>query len=105
MSGHNDPNEMSEGEYLSNLMDCIEGDDDEYSSIDGARQRALAVYNRNKAAINGSKCICPSCGKQFVKGRKNQAFCGAKKKGKSSCKDHYHNLVNEDRTFRAGLYS
>ena len=41
----------------------------------------------------GSEISCPSCGTKFVKKSYNSVFC--KSKGKTVCKDHYWNNVDE----------
>ena len=53
------------------------------------------IYRQNKRKPTGSKCPCPVCLKGFIKKTANQAFCGGKKKGRSTCKDRYWNIVNE----------
>lgn len=60
------------------------------------------LYSANKNKKVGERCICPSCGCNFVKKTYQQAFCN--KKGKVNkhgqrtlCKDQYHNTINESR--------
>jgi hypothetical protein len=48
-------------------------------------------YKKSKSAKVGEKCICPSCGTEFIKENYQQAFCKTKKGTK--CKDKYWNLV------------
>jgi hypothetical protein len=54
-----------------------------------------ANYEVAKAANIGESCTCPSCGTQFVKGYKQQAFCTTK--GKTKCKDKYWNNVTPEK--------
>lgn len=49
------------------------------------------IYLKSKNAIIGSTCICPSCGIEFLKTTKQQAFC--KTKGGTKCKDKYWNTI------------
>lgn len=72
---------------------------------EGASKEDLtAVYTRNKRMRVGRICTCPVCYNRFVKRTGSQAFCGVRKKGKSSCRDKYHNLTNPERMLRARLY-
>lgn len=48
-------------------------------------------YLINKKAKQGSDCICPSCGANFIKDNYQQAFCRSKKG--TVCKDKYWNTV------------
>ena len=50
-----------------------------------------AKYKHNKEAKVGDKCVCPSCGTEFVKEHYQQAFC--KTQGGTICKDKYWNTV------------
>jgi len=49
-------------------------------------------YAKNKTAKTGEKCICPSCGTEFVKSCYQQAFC--KSQSGTTCKDRYWNFVS-----------
>ena len=53
-------------------------------------------YNTNKALKVGSVCVCPICGKEFIKKTYAHAFCCTK------CKDVFWN-AKKDR-HRAGYY-
>jgi len=48
-------------------------------------------YKQAKSAKVGDECICPSCGREFVKEHYQQAFCKFRKGTK--CKDYYWNNV------------
>lgn len=50
-----------------------------------------ARYKLNKDLKIGEKCICPSCGNEFIKTNYQQAFC--KSKNGTICKDKYWNTV------------
>lgn len=50
-----------------------------------------ARYQLNKDLKIGEKCICPSCGNEFIKTNYQQAFC--KSKNGTVCKDKYWNTV------------
>jgi protein tyrosine phosphatase len=52
-------------------------------------------YKLNKEAQIGEKCVCPSCGTEFEKSNKQQAFCTSKKGTK--CKDKYWNTVTPNK--------
>jgi predicted nucleic acid-binding Zn ribbon protein len=43
------------------------------------------TYTLNKSRKVGESCICPICGKAFIKGHYAQAFCS------NDCKVKYHN--------------
>ncbi|QPI17827.1 hypothetical protein POP12_035 [Pectobacterium phage POP12] len=51
-------------------------------------------YVKAKLAMHGENIECPYCGKVFVK-KGNKTFCsnGRTVKGKSSCKDKFHNSI------------
>lgn len=49
------------------------------------------IYNKNKKANVGEKCVCPVCLTQFIKTSYQQAFC--KTKPGTQCKDKYWNTV------------
>lgn len=53
-------------------------------------------YNTNKALKVGSVCVCPICGKEFIKKTYAHAFCSTK------CKDAFWN-AKKDR-HRKGYY-
>lgn len=46
-------------------------------------------YNTNKNANIGDVCVCPICGRLFIKSAKRQAFCVM---NNHACKDSYHNF-------------
>lgn len=48
-------------------------------------------YGKNKVKIIGQSCICPVCGKRFVKKTRGQAFCGSRHD--TICKDAYWNFI------------
>lgn len=48
-------------------------------------------YARNKMKRIGQTCICPACGKKFVKKTRAQAFCGSRYD--TTCKDAYWNFI------------
>jgi len=52
-------------------------------------------YQLSKSANTGDTCICPSCGTEFIKSAKPQAFCKSKKG--TVCKDYYWNNVTPDK--------
>jgi hypothetical protein len=49
------------------------------------------LYQKNKDAKVGEKCICPSCSTVFTKTNYQQAFC--KSKDGTQCKDKYWNTI------------
>lgn len=49
-------------------------------------------YNQNKNAKVGDECICPSCGRKFIKKYYQQVFCITN--GGTVCKDKYWNTVD-----------
>ena len=57
------------------------------------------VYKVNKESKVNSLCVCPSCGKTFVKNTYQQAFCGIDENGFKShkCKDKYWNTVTPEK--------
>lgn len=79
--------------YQNKLMD---------SGMTGDQRRAVAseLYHLNAAKKVKECCICPSCGDEFIKGSYQQKFCKSKIKGRSSCKDFFHNFVNPSRMAR-----
>lgn len=95
----NDPNEMSEGEYLSNLLDDGEEYRDRDAELAIMKDRYTSRYVINKAAKVRTKCICPVCKKEFAKKSYQQAFCRTK------CKDRYWNTVDDGRRERAVLFN
>lgn len=70
--------------------------------LDYEQRKNLAydVYNTNIKKKVKDNCTCPSCGVSFVKSSYQQKFCKSKVKGKSSCKDFFHNFVNVQRMER-----
>lgn len=95
--GMNDPDEISEGEYLSDLLDdggAIQHHVNRLltpplqASTRNAKPTPNAQYTANKAAKVGSTCACPTCGTNFTKKSYQQAFCQNKKK---KCKDKFWN--------------
>ena len=50
-------------------------------------------FNINSELKVGNKMNCPSCNVEFVKSHYQQKFCKSKVKGKSSCKDFFHNFA------------
>lgn len=61
---------------------------------------ASEIYHINAAKKVKDECICPSCGASFIKSSYQQKFCKSKNRGKSSCKDFFHNFVNPSRINR-----
>lgn len=63
--------------------------------IDRRRQskvKADAAYEIAKAKPYGATAHCATCGKQFTKKHKDQAFCSnARTAGKNNCKDRFWN--------------
>lgn len=51
-------------------------------------------YSHNKSSVIHETCICPICGKKFVKKTKAQAFCGSRTN--VICKDTYWNFMRYD---------
>lgn len=52
-------------------------------------------YSLNKSLRVGDRCICPSCGTEFIKVNYQQAFC--KTKAGTFCKDGYWNKVTPNK--------
>lgn len=67
--------------------------------------RLMDEYSKNKAAPVGAIIVCPVCNKTEIKRTKAQAFCSVKRKGRSSCRDKYHNTVSAQRAARAVAYN
>ena len=72
------------------------------AGMNGDKRRAVAseLYHVNTAKKVKDACICPSCGGEFIKASYQQKFCKSKIKGRSSCKDFFHNFVNPSRMAR-----
>lgn len=94
---------MSEGEYLSNMLDDGDYETAEEKAerrdreLDELKESYTDLYAKNKSAKVGAKCVCPVCRRSFVKRSYQQAFNSTK------CKDQYWNTVNDDRRFRARI--
>lgn len=73
--------------------------------LTSSSSRMVDEYNKNKAAPVGAGIICPICNKTEIKRTKAQAFCSVKRKGRSSCRDKYHNTVSAQRAARAVVYN
>lgn len=77
-----------------------------YKPVDqGEVVLARSKYNLAKSAKVGDTVCCAGCGKKFIKTTYNKTFCsnGRTVKGKSSCKDRYHNMVTPSRLDRLNL--
>lgn len=106
--GHrmSDPNEISEGEYLSDLLEdgwTAEEEERERHAKHIAKLHNLKLYETAKAAKTGTQCTCPGCGKPFQKKSYQQAFCS--NKGRNNCKDRYWNRASEGRSQRAQFFA
>lgn len=109
-----------EGEYLSDILD--DGDEDDNIFVptrtyflrgrpdlgvritlnDGTqydRAAALTRYEKAKAQKVGETVCCPTCQKSFTKRQHQQAFCS--NKGAGNCKDIFWNRASPDRAARA----
>lgn len=96
-----DPDEVSEGEYLS---DILEGMDEnifvptqlriDKKSVNSIVSQELQ-YDLNKKAKVGETICCPTCRKKFRKKSYQQAF------DKTKCKDRYWNTTDPERLERA----
>lgn len=58
-------------------------------------KKIKAKYESNKKAKVGEKCICPSCGAEFIKTNYQQVFC--KTRTGTRCKDKYWNTVTPEK--------
>ena len=90
------------------LEEILEDGFDVEELLEGIRDRnrlMIIRYNIAKDKEIGETIKCACCGKDVVKKTKAQAFCNKTKKG-SSCKDIFHNSVNENRWRRTipGVY-
>jgi hypothetical protein len=104
---------MTESEALQELHSSLEAE--EWCAERDAEERAVTLRqkiakmarlrNTALAANVGERVLCPVCGKGVVKKTHNQVFCsnGRTRKGASSCKDKYWNLVDDNRRCRALL--
>ena len=79
--------------YQNHLMDCG-------LNLKMRQSIASELYHVNTAKKVKEYCTCPSCGAEFIKISYQQKFCKSKVKGKSSCKDFFHNFVNPSRMAR-----
>lgn len=70
------------------------------------------TYNTNKGIKVGGKCICPICGKVFVKVQYSQAFCcndckvkyhNDKQRGKRNGYHRRYNMMHRERYDRVGI--
>lgn len=79
--------------YQNHLMDA---------GLNLKKRQSIAseMYHVNTNKKVKDDCICPSCGAEFIKISYQQKFCKSKVKGKSSCKDFFHNFVNPSRMAR-----
>jgi hypothetical protein len=119
---HNDSNEVSEGEALSEILESMEDYENRYddhplfNSIFDLTQRrgargvkkafrnfsiptAKSLYETNKAAKVGETICCAFCKKSIQKKSYQQAFCRTK------CKDRFWNSTVDSRRERANLFS
>ena len=98
--------DMSEGTYLSNFLDDMAGDEDDYdtyrSRITVNPSTAVDRYNIIKAAPKGTRCTCPGCGKIITKNAYNTIFCS--NKGPHNCKDRFWTSVRPERRERADYW-
>lgn len=79
--------------YQNHLMD-------KGLSYDQRADIAAELYHINAEKKVHEECICPSCGAEFIKSHYQQKFCKSKVRGKSSCKDFFHNFSNPKRRQR-----
>lgn len=101
-----DPNEISEGEYLSDLLEdgwTAEEEERERKAREIAKLRSLNLYEVAKATKTGNECKCPGCGNTFKKKSYQQAFCS--NKGRNNCKDRYWNRASDERSMRAMAFA
>lgn len=112
MGGFGDPNEISEGEYISYYCPGagaveMEPTDEELEERDARNEEMLnrmrRLYEAAKASKVGMKVCCPTCSKMFTKKSYQQAFCS--NKGAQNCKDVYWNSVDENRRLRATVFN
>ena len=71
---------------------------------DGSNAQALRKRFQEVAdAPSGATVACPVCKRRFVKSPPSKRFCsnGRSRRGRSSCKDIYHNVTSLDRLDRA----
>src|SRR5690606_11818778 len=97
-----DLNEISEGEYLSDLLEdgwTADEEERERKARDIAKLRSLNLSEVAKATKTGNECKCPGCGNTFKKKSYHQAFCP--NKGRHTCKDRYWNRAIDGRMERA----
>ena len=90
----------TEAEALEDQSDGGAGEFCDRMDRDRWDSRALEMLGRYTQAKNaevGATIQCPACGRSIVKTTYHKTFCGKsnkkKKRGKSSCKDFYHNTV------------
>ena len=89
--------DMTEAEYLDSQSDL--GADDDCREHE--REMMQRLYYDAKRAEVGTSIRCPTCEKLIVKSTYHKTFCNSKKtKGRSSCKDYYHNVVTEKFKFK-----
>lgn len=84
----------------------ITGRTDQVNPINvGKTIDARNKYSLAKSAKVGDTVCCAGCGKKFIKTTYNKTFCsnGRTTKGKSSCKDRYHNMMTPSRLDRLNL--
>ena len=101
-----DPNEISEGEYLSDLLEdgwTAEEEERERKAREIAKLRSLNLYEVAKATKTCNECKCPGCGNTFKKKSYQQAFCS--NKGRNNCKDRYWNRASDERSMRAMAFA
>ncbi len=81
-----------ESEFLNELGDIEQAVEDAYwLHIQKTLIEIGRIINQNENVKIGDTVKCPVCQEYFVKKTKNQKFCGRKIKGRSSCKNKYHN--------------
>jgi hypothetical protein len=102
-----DDDSGSEGDYISDNEIPIEMDETSEQKIEEreAQQKAWDLqkldmksrYELNLKQPVGATIHCPICDTFFVKKTATHSFCSNQRKvnrGKSSCKDKYHNAVD-----------
>lgn len=102
----NDPDDISEGEYLSDFLEdgwTSEEEERNYHAQQISKLHTLKLYEAAKAAKTGTDCKCPGCGTTFTKKSYQQAFCS--NKGRNNCKDKYWNRASDERSFRAKIFT
>lgn len=102
----NDPNEMSEGEYLDTLGWAVEvelSEEELEERLQHRRELAKRHYDVAKLTKIGEPIICPMCEVVHTKTTYHKVFCGRKQRGRSTCRDIYHNFMTDDRLFMTKL--